>query len=82
MQPGKIYKVIWRDHFSETGWKDSSEVAEWVEGLQDTYCVTVGYLAHNTDDLLVIAGSHDGVESYGDFMAIYKDDIISMDTIE
>lgn len=80
MQLGKIYKVTWDDHFSETGWKDDSELLSWVEDKEP--CTTVGYLAHQNEKLLVIAGSHDGIESYGDFMAIFKTCIISIDTLE
>lgn len=80
MRKGNIYKVKWLDHFSETGWKDNTELVEWAKDRNT--CVTVGFLSYQDNDIIVIAGSHDGLESYGDFMAIYKNCIISIDTLE
>lgn len=71
----KIYEIHWKDHFSTSGWKEDEEIKEWVKEKKSGRCVTVGYIAYEDKDVLVIAGSHDGEDSFGDFQAIYKNHI-------
>ena len=71
----KRLEVFWKDHFSESGWKSDDEVAEWVKNKMKGRCRTTGYVAYEDDDVLVIAGSYDGEECFGDFQAIYKNHI-------
>lgn len=72
----KIYEVTWKDHFSETGWKDSDELEKWVKKNKAKLCTSVGKIVYQDEEILVLAGSHDGDESHGDFMAIYKNHIV------
>lgn len=71
----KKYEIFWKDHFSESGWKDESDLEKWVRNKKKGRCRTVGYIAYQDKDVLVIAGSHDGEDCFGDFQAIYKNHI-------
>jgi hypothetical protein len=72
----KYYEITWKDHFSETGWKDKDELEKWVKDRKKHPCVSIGQIVYEDDDVIVLAGSHDGEDSHGDFMAIYKNHII------
>ncbi len=71
----KRLEVHWKDHFSESGWKTDDEVVEWVKERKSHRCITRGFLVHEDDEVLVIAGTYDGDGGYGDFQAIYKNHI-------
>lgn len=71
----KKYEFYWKDHFSESGWKDEEELKKWVKDKKKGRCRTTGYIAYEDKDVIAIASSHDGEECYGDFQVIYKNHI-------
>lgn len=72
----KIYEIRWKDHFSDSSWRDEDDIKEWVTKHKKKFCTTVGRIIYQDDDILVMCASDDGDDSYGDLMAIYKNHII------
>lgn len=48
-----IVQVRWLDSWAEHGWRPVTEGAS----LEPDHCVTVGFLMHESDELMVIAQS-------------------------
>ena len=71
----KTYRVTWKDHFSDSSWKDDKEIKTWVEECKKELCSTIGAVVYQDDEVIVMSASKDGGDSYGDLMCIYKNHI-------
>jgi hypothetical protein len=78
---GKLERVEWRDHFSDSSWMDRDEITVWVEKHASTMCVSVGTVTYEDRDKLVVSGSVDGGDNYGENMCIFKKDIIKRELL-
>jgi len=65
----EIYKITWKDHASESKWQDKKEIKGWVDTLKP--CTTVGYITYKSRKHIVLCGSHDGEDHYGECMLIF-----------
>lgn len=74
-----ITKISWKDHTSDSSWKTIEEIKEWVNN--PTICITVGFITHEDDEVVVLSASFDGDESWGENMMIYKHSIISREEL-
>ena len=79
---GKTYRVTWKDHFSDSSWKDEKEIREWVEECKSEPCVTIGDVVYQDEDVLVLSATTDGGDNRGDLMGIYKNHIIKKQLIK
>lgn len=86
MDKKQYYKIEWTDHFSESAWKDKTEIATWVKEDIKHICTTVGMVTYEDKNILVISASvvnglgNEGL--FGENMAIYKTNIIKKTEIK
>jgi len=79
---GKTYRVTWKDHFSDSSWKDEKEIQEWVDKSKKEPCVTIGEAVYQDQDVLVLSATEDGSGNRGDLMGIYKNHIVKKQLVE
>ena len=78
-----IYKVTWIDATSDSQWASKEEIREWAKKRFSTeFCVSVGYIAEETRKYIVVAGSFDGMEGYGERILIPKSLIVKREELK
>ena len=69
------YKTIkWRDHHSDSSWKNKDEIISWAKSPR--ICTTKGIVTYEDDKVVVLSASYDGEDSYGENMCILKNNIV------
>ena len=86
MEKHQFYKIEWTDHFSDSSWKDKVEIASWVKEDIKHNCTTVGIITYEDDKIVVVSASFvkglNKDDSFGENMAIYKNNIIKRTKIK
>lgn len=63
-------KIKWIDAESRSQWMSKKEIAEWVKKLKP--CTSVGTITYEDRKFIVVSGSFDGEENYGENIIIPK----------
>jgi hypothetical protein len=77
----KYIQVFWRDAFSDSAWKTVDDIKDWVKKNHDEVCVSIGEQVHEDKYYLVLAGSNNGSDEYGELTAIPKNWIVEIKMI-
>jgi hypothetical protein len=56
-----LVEVKWMDACGTSGWKDATDIVDWMEDETTGLCWHTGYLFAESDDYLVLVAGHSGV---------------------
>jgi hypothetical protein len=74
----KYIQVFWRDAFSDSSWKTPDEIKKWVNEKHKELCVSVGEEIYSDKYYLVLAGSFNGDDGYGELTAVPRNWIVEI----
>jgi len=63
-------KIKWIDAESRSEWMSVDEIKDWVKKLKP--CQSVGRISYEDDNFIVVSGSYDGENNYGENIIIPK----------